>query len=227
MKVLTEDQLIDTLISQHEIQVVDINKEISPDVKNILPRYLCYQYGALPLKKSGSNILKVAMVDPSDDSAIKAIEDYTGTAVDPGLAREHEINEGIKKSVPLTLKDLFNPQTINSFSKIASITALAAIIAIGIFTYKYVQTQRFGTFSKVAESTIYKNHDIMINVNSKTGLITLLGHGAYSDGHYSVSFKSSKELNTFVDKKKKDFSQDQYQWITWLLDNKLSVATKS
>ena len=222
MKVLNEDQLIDALVSQDDVHIINLTGDISPEVKKIFPRYLCLKYSALPLQLSSNNVLKVAMVDPSDDEAIQAIEDYTGTAVDPGLNKEKDIIEGIKKNIPLSIKDIFNPQTLSGFAKMASVIAFFAVITISLFAYRYFQTEKYGTISQVAESTIYKNHDIMINVNSKTGLITLLGHGAYSDGHYSVSFKSAKALVAFIDKKKKDFSQNQYEWINWLQQEKLS-----
>lgn len=224
MKLLTEDQLIDLLADQLDLTITDIETEFEAPIKKIIPRYLCHKYSVLPLREGENNTLDVAMIDPSDDEAIRAVEDYTGRVVKPVLSRSKHINQGIDKHIPLSYNDIFNPQSYTSFSKIASVIALAAVAIIAVLSYQYVQTEKYGTITRLSDASIYNNHDILININKKTGKITLLGHAAYADGLYSVSFSSLNSLESFVAKNKEDLSKKQQEWLSWLIQKKLAVG---
>jgi len=53
------------------------------------------------------------------------------------------------------------------------------------------------------------------------GAISLIGHGPYARGFYSVVFDNVKELKVFVEEKKSFLSKEQYQWINWVADKKI------
>lgn len=224
MKLLTDDQLIDVLSSQLNLPITDISRELKGSIKKIIPRYLCQKYSVLPLREGENNTLDVAMIDPSDDEAIQAVEDYTNRAVKPVLARGKDINQNIIRYVPLSLQDIFNPQSYTNFSKFASGVAIVAVTIIAVLSYQYIQTERYGTMTLLTDASIYKNHDIMININNDNGKIALLGHGAYADGYYSVTFSSLTSLESFINKNKSDLSVKQHEWLSWLIQKKLPVG---
>ena len=88
MGVITSDQLLETLASQFELPIIDVEQEYDPAVKGLLPRYLCTKYEIFPLGLDRETTLKVAMADPSDSEAITDMENFTGKAVQPFLARQ-------------------------------------------------------------------------------------------------------------------------------------------
>lgn len=160
-------------------------------------------------------VLRVAMVDPLDDVAISDIESFTGKAVlgIPATAREVEL--AISKFIPFTFKDVFNPQTYNILTKIASIVALVlALVTVG-FVYNYFEREKYGVISKQENATIYRNHDLIVSFE-KEGKISLLGHGAYAEGYYAVLFNNKESFITFMEKKKDKFSEKQLKWLTWV-----------
>jgi hypothetical protein len=67
------------------------------------------------------------------------------------------------------------------------------------------------------DSTAFKNHDLMINVDHAGG-IYFLGRGSYAEGHYGVRFKDADQLRTFVAVQKRNLSEDQREWIAWVLE---------
>ncbi len=216
MKDLSEDQLAEILAKQLQIPITEIEGQVSRDVHKIIPRYLCKKYEVLPLKLGPNNTIEVAMADPSDDQTIRDLEQFTGRAVNPKLARQSEISAGIKKYIPFSLADLIAPQASTVFTRVAVAVCLALVVSVGIFTYKYIQHATYGTVSKTAEATIYKNHDLMLAFNSD-GKINLLGRGAYADGYYSIAFNSTAVLETFLQSKEKDLSEKQMEWLSWVI----------
>ena len=221
MKLVTEEQLIDILSHQLDMPIIDIDKVFSSEVKSILPRHICYKYSVMPLAQGDNNTLKVAMIDPSDDEAIRAVEDYTGRVVEPVLAQGHAINSGIKTNIPLSINDVFN--VYSNYAKVVSGIAMVAVLFLGYMSYNYFYTEQYGTVKLHGEATVYSNHDVMVSIDN-SGKYTLLGHGAYSAGIYSVTFSSIDDLGNFVGKKKKDFSVKQQEWLDWLLNTKLAKA---
>jgi hypothetical protein len=182
MGIITSDQLLDTLARQFELPIIDIEQEYNPAAKGLLPRYLCSKYEVFPLGLDRETILKVAMADPSDSEAIIDIENYTGKAVQPCLARQTAIHEAIKRHVRLSASDIFNPQSYTRYAKLASALALVLIVIIAGFTYRFYSQAKYGTITRTADAIIYKNHDLMVGID-QSGKATLLGRGAHASGY--------------------------------------------
>jgi hypothetical protein len=216
MGIITSDQLLDTLARQFELPIIDIEQEYNPAAKGLLPRYLCSKYEVFPLGLDRETILKVAMADPSDSEAIIDIENYTGKAVQPCLARQTAIHEAIKRHVRLSASDIFNPQSYTRYAKLASALALVLIVIIAGFTYRFYSQAKYGTITRTADAIIYKNHDLMVGID-QSGKATLLGRGAHASGYYSITFDSTASLAKFVENKKDDLSTNQYEWAKWAI----------
>jgi hypothetical protein len=58
------------------------------------------------------------------------------------------------------------------------------------------------------------------------GKISLLGHGAYTKGFYSVNFSSVETLKDFVEQKRKNFSDKQAEWLLWVVNTQLTATQK-
>jgi len=213
---ISDEQLLDVLSKQQGVSRMKIEAEFDPEVRRILPKYLCQKYSVMPLLlEEKKKILRVAMVDPLDEVAISDVESYTGKAVLGIPAPAREIEQAISKYIPFTCKDIFNPQTYNLFTKIASIAALIlAIVTIG-FIYNYFERESYGVITKQENATIYRNHDLIVSFE-KEGKISLLGHGAYAEGYYAVLFNDKESFLSFVEKKKDKFSEKQMKWLIWV-----------
>lgn len=221
MGVLTDEQLMKTLGEQLDIPIVNIDEEIAPDTKKLIPRYLCERYSFLPLRKKEHNVLFTAMADPLDKEAIAAIENYTNLVVEAGLAKHKDIDASIKRYVPLSLQDFFNPQSFGLVAKTATAVMLVLLLTLAVFASRYVYQEKYGTVSTTMDAVIYKNHDLLIMVNANNN-ISLLGHGARAKGHYSVTFDNIDAFKNFVSKKENDFSNKQLEWIRWLTEKKIT-----
>lgn len=216
MQAITADQLAEILAKQLNIPIVKIDKCFSPKVKRILPRYLCQQYGVLPLALQDNNILEVAMANPSDAEAIADLENYTNKVIEPRLALDSEISREIKRRIPLRTKDFFAPIASTLVTRTVATMALILVFGLGFVTFDYIQKARYGTISKTDTLVLYKNYDLILGVD-KTGKLSLLGHGAFSKGFYSVSFDNPDVLVAFVQSKESDFSEDQRSWLDWAI----------
>ncbi|MBM9538469.1 hypothetical protein [Desulfobulbus alkaliphilus] len=214
MEAITSDQLLDILAGQFDLPIITIDQEADPAAKAMLPRYLCSKYEVFPLGLDGGTILKVAMADPSDSEAIADIEAFTGKAVQPCLARQADIHQAIKRHVRLSWNDIFNPQSYTRYAKVASTLALALIVVVAAFTYRWYGEARYGTVSRSGEVVFYQNHDLMVGID-QSGQVTLLGRGAHAHGFYSITFESAEALTHFLESKKDDLSTTQYQWAQW------------
>jgi len=216
MKAVTADQMAETLAKQFRVPIIDIAESFSDQVSKIVPRYLCYQYGAMPLELKKNNILKIAVADPCDGEAIKNLENYTGMVVETCLARQSDIDREIKRKIPATLKDYFIPQSSAFIPVMRTVGAVSILLVtvLSFITYNYVHESRYGTISETASHTLFSNHDLTVGFY-KTGNVSLLGHGAFSEGFYSVSFDNIDVLAAFVTSKKDDFSDQQRTWLKW------------
>ncbi len=217
MKVLSDDQLANILSQQLEIPLTDVDEIFSTEVKQILPRYLCTKYGVLPLSLKENNIMLTAMADPSDHEAITAVEHYTGKVVESCLAKQSDITRGITKHVPYSIKDIFTPRINTRLTRVVATAALALVVILGVTTYNYIQTARYGTVSQLASSTLYEHHNLMLGFDT-AGKISLFGHSAFSDGYYSVAFDNLTTLRAFIDSRKDSFSVKQNKWLEWVLN---------
>jgi len=223
MKAITADQLAETLAEQLDIPITDIDDKFSREVSRILPRYLCRKFGVIPLELKENNILETAMANPSDGEAITDLEDYTGKVIEPYLARHSDIEREIGRRIPLTTKDFFTPQTNTWATRTAVAVSLILVLGLGFFTNDYVQKTRYGTITKTNTHVLFNNLDLIVGVE-KSGKVSLLGHGAFSKGYYSVSFDNSKFLVEFVRGREKDFSKKQREWLEWAITQTESDA---
>jgi len=216
MGILSDDQLLEILSAQRDSPIIKIDAAISSEVTKVLPRYLCRKYSVIPIAKADNNVLELAMMDNSDDTAIADIENYTGMVVKPVLARATDISDAIGRHIPFSAKDLFNPHVFGRATKVFAAIALILLCVVGVIAYKYMQAEKFGSISLVGDSRTYKNHDLMLGVE-KDGKVSLLGHGAYAKGYYSVTFNDIKTLQGFLEQKRKNFSDKQYDWLMWVI----------
>ncbi len=227
MKAITADKLVEVLSKQLDLPICDIPVSFSPSARKIIPRYLCRQYGVLPLSFKSDNILELAMANPSDHSARNDLETYTGKVIEPQLARLSDIEKSISKFIAFNIKDFFSPRFNTRVTRIAVASCLAMLLVLGIYTYNYVYENRYGTVTKTEASTRYKNHDLMLGYEIN-GQINFIGRGAYSQGHYSVTFPNEEVLKSFLDKRKSDLSEKQQEWLYWVIDlDKQDIVLKS
>lgn len=215
MGVLSDDQLLETLSEQLDMPIVSTVDAFDPAVKRVLPRYLCRKYNAIPLRFGDLNLLQMGMLDPLDTEAIVDIENYTGRVVEPVLVRQNDISAAIGRNLPLSAKDIFNPQVYNRFAKVATLCAAVLLLVVAGLLFRYVQTEKYGTISVVENTKLYKNHDLIIGIEGD-GKASIFGHGAYATGYYSVTFANAEVLANFVSQKKRNFSQKQYAWLDWV-----------
>lgn len=216
MRAITDDQLAETLSRQLDIPICDIASKFSPEVTGMIPRYLCRHYSVLPLALKNNNILELAMANPADEEAQNDLEHYTGKVIEPYLARHSDIDKEIPKRIPLGLRDFFSPRSNTRLTRIGVAVCLILVVLLGGFTFRYVQNTIYGTKSVTADSTIYKNHDLMLGFD-KNGKINLLGRGAFAQGYYSVVFNDRVLLQAFLKSRQADLSDNQKSWIDWVI----------
>ncbi len=218
MGFISEDQLHAVLSRQMDLPIVSVREEFSPAVKKVLPKYLCNKYSVIPLAPGENNTLKVAMVDPSDDEAVRDIEQYTGKLVRPVLASKTDISSCIRSLIPWTMRDIFNSQVSTRLTAGIATFALVLILIIATQFYRERQYEQFGKVTSTAGLTVYENLELILGFDGQDK-VSLLGHGAYSSGYYSVTFEDSRSLKRFVDSRKDDFSSRQLEWLSWAMTN--------
>jgi hypothetical protein len=218
--IITDEQLVDILAEQLELPIIDVDKEFMPEVKGLIPRYLCHKYSVFPLQTEKNNILSLAMADPLDYEAISDVEHYTGMVVKPSLTYHKNISRAIKRYIPFSHRELFNPAISSRCVKVISVVAVVLLFATSFFLASYVYHERYGTTSKTGDSIVYKNYDLMLGLE-KNGKISLLGRAARSEGYYSVTFDKIETLKEFIEYKKNDFSEKQADWLRWILKNRI------
>lgn len=91
--VVTQEDIDWALSNQLNIPYVRLKKElIDPAAVDLLPGYLCREYGLMPIIRS-ENELSVAMIDPLNSQAIAAVEELTGLTVAVSVALIRELRE--------------------------------------------------------------------------------------------------------------------------------------
>lgn len=226
MKAITDDQLAETLADQLDIKICDIDQNYSTDVKKVLPRYLCRQFGVIPLSFQDNNILEVAMADPSDQEAISNLEDYTNMAVKPQLARHSDIDREISKRIPFGIKDLLSPQASSIMTRSIAAVALVLAVGLGFYTYDYIKKAREGTVSITNDLALYHHHDLTVALD-KEGVYSLQGHGAYAGGLYKASFNDVRDLTAFIERRGHELSGKQQEWLQWAVEQIEASGRKS
>lgn len=226
MGIITEEQLLNVLAEQLEIHKIDVDKEFMQEVERLLPRYLCRRYSVLPLRAEKNNVISLAMADPLDDEAINNIENYTGMVVRPSLVGHKDIAKAINRYIPFSLKEFFYLLTFNRAIKFTTTVAVILLLTSSLFLANYIYQEKYGTISITQDSTVYKNHDLMLGVE-RSGKISLLGRAARADGYYSVTFDKMETLKDFIEQKKNNFSDKQAGWLQWVIEEKIEQKINS
>lgn len=221
MGLLSDEELFAALSDQQGIPIVDIEKDIQPEALKTLPRYMCKKYSVIPTQIEDNNILKLAMANPFDQSAIIEIDDYTGMLVKPALSQEKDILNAIRKHMPLSMKDIINPLILNKTTMALTGAVIALLIILSLFIYKEVQLNRYGTRSNANNLQVYSNLEMLIGVENGKA-ISLIGHGPYAQGFYSIVFDDVKSLKEFINEKQDYFTEEQYKWINWVANTHLN-----
>ena len=224
MGLITDEELFGALSDQHGIPVAQIGSKIPKEASRLLPRYLCRRYSVVPLAVEKDNVLKLAMVNPLDHGTRNDITTYTGMVVKPCLAKEHEVSRAINLTMPITLKDVYLPLMHNRMLRIALILIILLTAGLGFFIHRHIQLERYGIVSGTGELRVFSNHEMLIGVEGK-GAVSLIGHGPYAKGFYSVVFNNEKEMLAFVEEKKEVLTPAQYEWIQWVVREKLPLSS--
>jgi hypothetical protein len=217
MKFISDVQLLDAISTQLGIPIVQVESEIRPEVRGLLPRHLCRRFTVLPLALEEHNVVRLAMVDPLDDVAIREVENFTGLAVRPVLANVHEIRHAIERHVPLSRQDFFNPEVYKIVAKVSATAAVVLLLLVGFLGYQAIRLDQQGKITKVKDSVIYENHDLQVDVRTGDGSFYLGGRGAHTDGHFGVRFANADGLSLFLRSQQSQLSDDQREWLDWVL----------
>jgi hypothetical protein len=220
MKIISADKLAETLASQLDVPICDISSKYSQKVSGLVPRYLCRQYGVIPLAVEGNNVLQVAMADPCDVEAKNNLELYTDMVVEPLLARQSDIEREIPIRIPLGMKDFFSPQFSTNLTRAGVVVSLVLFLFLSAFTYQYIQQMTYGEKNIVDGTLTYKNHDLILEVDKK-GELRFSGRSAFAKGYYSVTFSNREELKKFLERRRADFSEKQTDWLSWATSQSL------
>lgn len=91
--IVTQEDIDWALSSHLNLPLVKLDrKTIDPDAVKCVPAELARAHGLIPLFKIGEEI-SVAMVDPLDREAVRAVEAATGCSVTVSISRAHEVRE--------------------------------------------------------------------------------------------------------------------------------------
>lgn len=216
MKFISDVQLLDAISTQLGVPVVQVENEIRGEAQKLLPRHLCRKFTVLPLALEENNVVRLAMVDPLDDVAIRKVENFTGLVVRPVLANVNDIRRGIERHVPFSSRDLFNPEVYKFVAKIGATAAVALLLVVGSQTYQKVQQSEEGTKVKGTNSVSYKNHELKVDV-FKDGSISFSGRAAHADGSYGVRFANAEGMKIFLYRQSTLLSEAQQKWLNWVL----------
>jgi type IV pilus assembly protein PilB len=94
---LPERKLLAQLSNLYGMEVVDLDYIIpSEDVLELIPAQKAYHYEVLPINRKG-RYLEIAMVDPTDISAIEDLRFITNMEINPVLASESSIREALDR----------------------------------------------------------------------------------------------------------------------------------
>lgn len=94
---IPENKLLAQLSNLYHMEVTDLDYIIpSESVLSLIPAEKVYHYEVIPIDRKGKT-LTVAMVDPTDISAIEDLRFITGMEINPVLASETGIREAISR----------------------------------------------------------------------------------------------------------------------------------
>jgi type IV pilus assembly protein PilB len=99
---LSDDDVTNFLSRQYGVPAINLNYfEIDPSVVKLIPYDTAKRYQILPLSRVGAS-LTIAMVDPTNVFAMDDIKFMTGFNIEPVVASETAILEGIEKAYNTT-----------------------------------------------------------------------------------------------------------------------------
>ena len=102
---LSEPEVTTFVSRQYGIPAVNLSYyEIDPAVVKLVPYEAAKRYQILPLSRTGSS-LTIALVDPTNVFALDDIKFMTGYNVEPVVASESEIQEGIERAYSTKQED--------------------------------------------------------------------------------------------------------------------------
>lgn len=97
LEMISEGKLLAQLSNLYGMEVVDLDYIIPPkEVLDLIPAQKAYHYEVLPINRKGRYI-ELAMVDPTDISAIEDLRFITGMEINPVLAAESSIREALDR----------------------------------------------------------------------------------------------------------------------------------
>src|SRR6266852_482443 len=95
---LTDEDVTNFLSRQYGVPAINLSYfEIDPSVVKLIPFETAKRYQILPLSRVGAS-LTIAMVDPTNVFAMDDIKFMTGFNIEPGVAPESSILDGIEKA---------------------------------------------------------------------------------------------------------------------------------
>ena len=95
---LTDEDVTNFLSRQYGVPAINLSYfEIDPSVVKLIPFETAKRYQILPLSRVGAS-LTIAMVDPTNVFAMDDIKFMTGFNIEPVVASESSILEGIEKA---------------------------------------------------------------------------------------------------------------------------------
>jgi type IV pilus assembly protein PilB len=95
---LSDEDVTNFLSRQYGVPAINLSYfEIDPAVVKLIPYETAKRYQILPLSRVGAS-LTIAMVDPTNVFAMDDIKFMTGFNIEPVVASESSINEGIDKA---------------------------------------------------------------------------------------------------------------------------------
>ncbi len=93
-----DEDITNFLSRQYGVPAINLHFfEIDPAVVKLIPQETCKRYSILPLSRVGSSVT-LAMVDPTNVFAMDDIKFMTGFNIEPVVASEAAILEGIEKA---------------------------------------------------------------------------------------------------------------------------------
>lgn len=88
---ISEDDLSQVIAKHYGVQLIELENFVIPDpLLHIIPQNLAIKHGIVPVIQKG-NSLQIAMIDPSNLTALNDVKFITGLDIQPFLGRESEI----------------------------------------------------------------------------------------------------------------------------------------
>src|SRR5213082_2465920 len=102
---LTDEDVTNFLSRQYGVPAINLSYfEIDPSVVKLIPYETAKRYQILPLSRVGAS-LTIAMVDPTNVFAMDDIKFMTGFNIEPVVAAESSILDGIEKAYSVSREE--------------------------------------------------------------------------------------------------------------------------